>query len=90
MSHVVRPMEVRRAIAKARVAAYESLKFDKSSKFVPEIYLFGPHIGQELGRVKRKTACKRAALFCMPFRQLTTISMKGALLDGLASTEHIC
>jgi hypothetical protein len=29
MSHVVRPMEVRRAIAKARAAAYKSLAFDQ-------------------------------------------------------------
>jgi hypothetical protein len=29
MNHMVRPMEVRRAIAKARVAAHKSLTFDQ-------------------------------------------------------------
>jgi hypothetical protein len=70
LNHVVRPMEVRRAIAKSHVAANESSRMpSKTCKFEPEIYIYIV-ISFKNRRVKR--ARTKAALLCMPFRQLIT------------------
>jgi hypothetical protein len=54
-NHVVRPMELRRAIAKRVLRRTRHSRLtSKSCKFEPGINLFDYHIVQELGREKRK------------------------------------